>query len=278
MKRTRTPALALCLAIWGGQALADTRLPEGWIDIPFPRQSQTSFRARVFAPADANGPVPAVVVAHGSGGIDGRANVYVAALRMAGIAVLEVEMFAPGRRPGRISATYPHVLGALDYLAGHPAIDPSRIGIMGFSWGGALSLAMAQESGYRDHGPNRFAAHVPIYPTCSAYSRPGNNVGPPTGRPVLILAGAKDDYDAPDDCPKVAAAFNARLPGTVAVHVYPDATHIWDSARGNTTFYDPYANRGSGGTVRVVASAETTADSVARTVAFFATALRAGAR
>jgi hypothetical protein len=43
--------------------------------------------------------VPAVLILHGSGGIDGRGAYYAKALQDAGIATLEITMFAPGGRP-----------------------------------------------------------------------------------------------------------------------------------------------------------------------------------
>ena len=250
MNRVRAALFGALLVACGRTAAAQAPFPDGWFEVPFPGQT-AKFRARIFAPEGAGAPLPAVVLAHGSGGIDGRANPYIAALKAAGIAVMEIEMFRPGGRPERIGATIPHAIGALEYLSTNPAVDPARIGMMGFSWGGGLSLALAQERGYSGQGPHRYAAFVPIYPVCNYLAQ--NGIGAPSGAPLLILAGAKDDYDAPGDCPRLAAAFNDWTAGIASVHVYPDATHIWDSARGNTSFYDKYANRGSGGTVRVVA-------------------------
>ena len=85
--------------------------------------------------------VPAVVILHGSGGIDGRGEFHAKALNAAGIATLEVLMFTSGNRPRDGSrSNFTHMYGALNYLANRPDIDPQRIGVMGFSWGGGLSL------------------------------------------------------------------------------------------------------------------------------------------
>src|SRR5580692_9445754 len=90
-------------------------------------------------------PSPAVVVAHGSAGPDSRGPSYSRVLNAAGIPTLEIDMWTPRGlkggldRPKSIPDTLPDVFGALCFLASDRAIDPQRIGIMGFSWGGALS-------------------------------------------------------------------------------------------------------------------------------------------
>ena len=85
-------------------------------------------------PETATRPVPAVVVLHGSGGIDGRGEFHAKALRKVGYATLEVFMFEPGNRfkEGHIS-TLTHDYGALAYLEGRRDIIPAKIGALGFS-------------------------------------------------------------------------------------------------------------------------------------------------
>jgi dienelactone hydrolase len=145
-------------------------------------------------------------------------------------------------------------LAALQYLAANASIVPKNIGIMGMSYGGALSLRMAEEKTYPRSRPLRYVAIEALYPTCWAFADgPAAKDGvltAPTGRPLLILAGSKDDYDAPDDCQKVVDRINATKPGTASLHVYPGATHQWDSTRGAMNFSDGAARRGRGGNVR----------------------------
>src|SRR5262245_280428 len=112
---------------------------------------------------------PAVVVIHGSGGLqDGVGTRYVEALNQAGIATLELDLFPRGGRPETPRHNFPHMYGGLIYLATHPRIDPARIGVMGFSWGGVLSLISATEELTHAYtgGAYRFAAHLPLYPVC----------------------------------------------------------------------------------------------------------------
>jgi dienelactone hydrolase len=100
----------------------------------------------VFSTGEAKKQVPAVVILHGSGGIDGRGEFHAKALNAAGIATLEVLMFTSGNRPRDGSrSNFTHMYGALKYLANRPDIDPQRIGVTGFSWGGR-SLSFLHDS------------------------------------------------------------------------------------------------------------------------------------
>ena len=111
------------------------------------------WRERCFLP---NKNLPAVVILHGSAGVDFRGDFYARALNDAGIATLEIDMWearginGAADRPPVPLFTYPDAFGALKFLSAHPNIDPNRIGVMGFSWGGAVTLASATEL-YANH-------------------------------------------------------------------------------------------------------------------------------
>ncbi len=73
--------------------------------------------ARFGRPAGAPPKVPAVLILHGSGGVDGRGAFYAQALQDAGIATLEITMFRPG---GPLGLTFGIATGiALDRLPRH---------------------------------------------------------------------------------------------------------------------------------------------------------------
>ena len=255
-------ALCLASAAWSQSAQR--------LDVPV---NQGTMAAWLRLPATSQR-IPAVVVAHGSNGLDGRSVPYLKALNAAGIATFEIEMFSAGQRPSSVRDREPHAIAALRYLASSSSIDQRRIGMMGMSFGGALSLRMAEERTYPPSSPLRYAALLGLYPACFSFvDGPASKAGvlsSPTSRPLLILSGTADDYDAPDDCQKVVNLVNAKKPGTATVHMYPGATHQWDSARGAVQFRDSAARRGHGGTVAVIPDATVTADAVARTAAFFA--------
>lgn len=106
---------------------------------------------------------PAVLILHGSGGIDGRGSFHASALNKAGFLTLEIFMFPPGvRNKEGHESTLTHAYGALKYLAARPDVDASRIAAMGFSWGGNMTLKLASEKIRKafeaDVGATRFAA------------------------------------------------------------------------------------------------------------------------
>jgi dienelactone hydrolase len=195
--------------------------------------------------------LPAVVILHGSAGVDSRGALYARALNDAGIATLEIDMWGArgiaggAQRPPLPTFTLPDAFGALNYLANHPGIDAERIGVLGFSWGGVMSLLSANQS-YTDLLGNgrQFAAHVAHYPVCWGYNVgiPGIEFSTLTGAPVLIQVGSLDDYDeggAP--CENLAAPFSE-----VSVNVYPNAHHAWDRLQPPLTVQDPFSHLGEG--------------------------------
>jgi dienelactone hydrolase len=142
---------------------------------------------------------PAVVVLHGSGGMDTRNAFYGQSLQRR-FTTLSVEMFkgsvsAGTDRPPLPLFNYSYALGALKYLieaegfiaedgtiggeAGADLnrkvpVDPDTVGCLGLSWGGVICNQLAVEKysqafGDSLYGTNyRFAAHAANYPVCWA--------------------------------------------------------------------------------------------------------------
>ncbi|MPZ36249.1 MAG: alpha/beta hydrolase fold domain-containing protein [Rhodospirillales bacterium] len=185
-------------------------------------------------PAGATGRMPAMVIAHGSGGIlPGREDAWAARLSGLGIATFVVDSFAPrglsstARDQSRLStmANLADALAALKLLATHPRIDPARIGVMGFSRGGQVALYSALEPLRRGviQGDLRFAAHVALYPSCSIPYR-SKEV---SLAPILMLLGGADDYTPAAACRDYAAWFSTKgVP--VQVVTYDGAHHDFD--------------------------------------------------
>lgn len=222
--------------------------------------------------------LPAVVVVHGSAGIDSRGRFHIGALNAAGIATLEIDMWAPRRmaggadRPQSVPETLPDAYGALRHLAGQGRIDPARIGIMGFSWGGVVTMLTATrpwtERYLGDTG--RFKAHAAFYPACWVYNRlPGCEFADFTGAPVLIQAGECDTYDRPETCPNLVAATERLAPGLARVTMHPGATHAFDRSEPEMTVNDPLSHLGAGGEVTFRHHPEAAAKARAELVAFF---------
>jgi len=219
-------------------------------------------------------PIPAVVVLHGSAGLDSRGKLYIEALNDAGIATLEIDMWAArglsggANRPPLPSFTVPDAFSALKYLAENPAIDANRIGVLGFSWGGVVTM-LAATNDYTDlYGDGRaFAAHIAHYPVCWAYGIgiPGIFFDNLTGSPVLIQIGDQDDYDDGYElCEALAAPFT-----NVSVNVYKNSYHAWDRLQPAITVTDPFSHLGAGGEVEIVPSPGKAFQSRANVVEFF---------
>lgn len=119
--------------------------------------------------------LPAVLILHGSSGVDARGDFHAEALNEAGIATLEIDMWeargigAGAGRPALPALTYADAFTALRFLSARSDIDPARIGVLGFSWGAVVSMASATQNVATAMGGNlRFKAHAANYPICYA--------------------------------------------------------------------------------------------------------------
>jgi dienelactone hydrolase len=249
------------------------------------RDGGVSVQGELRIPQGVEERLPAVLVLHTAGGIDATGRFYIEALNAAGIATLEIEMFPDRTKlPQTTRVVMPHTFGSLLYLADHPRIDPRRIGVIGFSYGGIMSLLMTSKDVTQEYtgGKAQFAAHVAIYPVCWIHQQilAGKNrvYGPDTyrsvtGAPAHILTGDRDDYDDPDSCPKFVAALPETARPHYAATVYKGAYHGFDEPGADRKSQDRVANLGRGGTVIHKANPEVAARARAFAVDFFSTHL-----
>lgn len=180
---------------------------------------------------------PGVVIAQGLGGQKPeRELTYGHKLCQAGFAALVLDSFgsrglsdAGDKRKALQMTTWTMMadaFAALRYLARHPQVDPRAIFIVGFSWGGMVSMLSVFEQIrqlYLGDDGQRFAGHVSYY-GCSIV-RMEQPVT--TGAPVLVLVGEHDDNvsvartrEICDDMRRGGSAVDCR--------VY-DAFHQWDT-------------------------------------------------
>ena len=138
------------------------------------------------------------------------------------------------------------------------ALRVARIGITGFSLGGAVSMLTASKLLADQYGPPglRFRAHAPFYPVCWAFNNPQRRpeyvFKELTGAPVLIQGGELDTYDEPDTCQKLVDSLPEASRQLVRLKMYPGATHKFDAAEPEHVIKgDPGANLGRGGEVLV---------------------------
>lgn len=223
----------LCIVAWL-PALAGEKLS-------FPRPfkgNDIAVEGELLLPPGA-GPFPAMVAVHGSGGLNKDLKKhYATALNAAGVAAFFPDSFGPRgvtRTVEDQSAVTARDMigdayGALKALAKDARIKADRIGVMGFSKGGTVAMqsAIARVRKRTVEGDETFAVHVAFYPGC------GNQFREPrtTGRPLLVMVGAKDTYTGPESCIAYADAIK-KAGGDVRLIVYPEAEHGWDG----TTFW-----------------------------------------
>lgn len=133
---------------------------------------------------------------------------------------------------------------ALRLLASDPRIDPGRIGIVGFSFGGEIAHLTAFDLMHRVFvsDSTRFAAHVAYYPA-GVYGVPAGP-GTYTGAPILMLLGGKDDnWPLAKAEAYLAYAKGAGNAAPIERLVYPDAYHAWTVATlGAPRFYPQYGS------------------------------------
>lgn len=277
------------LVLSGAPARADGFIQDLRIDFNVPFISDVAFPSlapvaltvagQLRVPATGQDKYPAVVIVHGSSGIDNRGKLYYDALNRAGIATLEIDLWAARGwlggvtgRPRGVPETLPDAYGALKFLAGLPHIDANRIGIMGFSWGGVVTMltATAPYTNFYTGGALKFAAHAPNYPVCWGYNHiPGYEFATFTGAPVFIQAGELDTYDLPTSCPDLVASLPPYAQNFISAVVYSGATHAFDRLEPPITVTDPFSHLGRGGQVDFVPDPPVAAQSRAATVRFF---------
>jgi dienelactone hydrolase len=193
--------------------------------------------ARLFLPPEADGPVPAVVLLHGAGGVSWvRERRYARQLAALGWAALVVDVFGARVEPGTgfterlLNVTEAMFLAdayaGLRFLADHPRVDGERVALVGFSYGGMAAVygLHAQVAARYAANGERFAAHVAYYAPCIArFERVAT-----TGAPLLVLYGTGDAIVDPERCDAVVD--DVRRGGSpVTLEIYEGAAHRWDA-------------------------------------------------
>lgn len=181
-------------------------------------------------------PSPAVVILHGLGGVlETREVAYGRKLAAAGYVCLVLDAFPP-RGAGThwhwwraLTVTESMMLAdsfaALRFLRTRPEVDPDRIAILGFSYGGMISVFSAQEQVRRvfAQGDARFAAHISYYGcTVARFDAPQT-----TGAPVLMQLGELDANVCIRRAERIAADLE-RGGSRVDLRVHANAYHQWD--------------------------------------------------
>jgi len=184
---------------------------------------------------EGDGPFPAVILYHGSGHpkrlgpwfkdlVPGLVGTGIAALVLDSYTNRDISSSAADQTKLSKATRVVDAFQALKKLASLSMIEENKIGISGYSFGGTVAMVAADmrlvEAGLA--GGKKFAAHLPVYPSCQSQFRTLKL----TGAPMLFLVGGLDDYTPAKYCVSyvermVAEGYNAMI------KVYPEAYHAW---------------------------------------------------
>jgi len=191
--------------------------------------------------AQAPGRAPAIVLLHGCGGPyrqaarrpSARLAVYAKWLNGQGIHALVTDSLTPRgevelctQKSGTRTVTQVQrrrdALGALQWLAERGDVDPTRLGLLGWSHGGSAVLA-ATHSDEREvrAAPVAPSLAVAFYPGCAGALKAGYRAS----APLLLLVGEADDWTPAGPCRELAAASTG---ARVAFESYAGAFHGFD--------------------------------------------------
>jgi len=186
----------------------------------------------VYLPDRITGRIPAMLLVHGSGGLNLMAKeMYTSAFAAKGIATIFIDSFTPRGVKSTAedqSAVDPidmgkDALAALRYVADNiKEIDAAKVGIMGFSKGGGVVVNLSLTVFNQNRSDLRFVRFIAMYPPCN-----GRRLAPRTIGPLTIIVGENDTYNIPQTCEEMAAVLQ-QGGSQVTFHKIPGAQHAWD--------------------------------------------------
>lgn len=178
---------------------------------------------------------PAVILVHGSGGINPAADRWAQDLNGIGVAAFILDSFSGRGITSTVNdqtqldsiAMTVDAYRALAMLAEHPRIEPKKIAIMGFSKGAVAAVYSSVTRFKLMHGPAdvSFAAHIGFYTPCNVTYRGDDKV---TGAPIRLFHGIADDYVSIEPCRTYVSRLKA-AGADVSLTEYPDAYHAFDN-------------------------------------------------
>jgi len=199
------------------------------------RPSPRPLSGRLTLPAGVR-PAPLVILLHTCGGIDRNGHLEGWADRLGewGYAALVLDSFTArgvanacaGNKKDLVTPSdqASDAVNAAMVLSRNPAIDAGRIGVIGFSFGGAAAVNVTRKV-FQKAQPGLIKAAVAYYGRCYEDTAYG-------GMPLLMLYGDRDDWgDPPGTCQRFITAQGE--PRTIERHVYPGVYHAFDQTFAN---------------------------------------------
>jgi dienelactone hydrolase len=284
MKRIATLAALAVLLIGcrGTAAQESVHFPS--LDDNGPGQTATVLDGYLYR-APGNEPRPAIIGLHGCSGMFSRTNglitplyrQWAAEFNRHGYTVLLVDSFGP-RNHGEMCSIQGFDLelyrkrpkdayGALWFLQKQPFVRPDRIGVVGWSQGGGVTLLSigAQSLGRPSALPQGdFRAAVAFYPaSCDERREPPSWT---SAIPLLVLQGAEDVWTPMAPCKAFLDGAIARG-ASIEMQIYPGAYHAFDAPNVPRRELPDYRTRA--GVVPIVGTdADARTDALARVPAF----------
>ena len=203
--------------------------------------TQQTITGDLLMPKNASGKVPALVIMHGSAGVEPWAyDLWAARLNPAGAAVFVVDSYKPrgvdstagNQLDGKVTVASQtaDAMNALRILATHPQIDASRIYVVGMSRGAnpAFNSAWPMYQSPVNTNGARFAGHVLMYPgMCNIRYRA--DVGEKATAKIFFALPDRDKESLQDVavCERYANELAAEG-NAVTSKEYKGAYHAWD--------------------------------------------------
>lgn len=236
--------LLMLLAAAPALAQQNVRVPAGNVQLA----------AQLFKPANAAGRIPAVAIFHGCGGPGQNTARMAGLLASWGYAALVVDSFSARGLKDICGRNWPSqadaesragdIDAALAWLGTQPGIDPHRLAVMGYSYGGGVAMLRALTAKPRDGAASPARAVVLVYPDCALADSLGSSLR--VRQPTLFAMGALDDWTPVSQCKAVIdrIAMGQHL---VETKVYEGAHHSFDALGLPVRYLDGVGNRSKPG-------------------------------
>jgi dienelactone hydrolase len=195
----------------------------------------TTLAGELRVPSGVAGKLPAVILAHGSGGLATYHARWADEFNSIGIAAFLLDSFSGRGITSTVSdqsqldtlAMMVDAYHALGVLAQHPQIDARRVAVMGFSKGAVAAVYSSNERFRKIWAPSgvQFAAHIGLYTPCYTRYREDDKV---TGKPIRLFHGVADDYVPVGPCRSYVSRLQASGVDATLTE-YPGAHHTYDN-------------------------------------------------
>jgi carboxymethylenebutenolidase len=244
-------ALALCLLLLAAPASPGAGGPAVRarpVDYP---GAEGDMPAHLYEPRGA-ARLPGVLVLHTVAGPGPNLEAFAKELAGAGYVTLTPDVFALHDFGAEGRTDHPVILGdlkgALDFLGAQPRVDPERLGVVGFSFGGRAAVLLAAAH------PTRLRAVV-VYYAIASHAELGRALAGRAARaeplsarvgalraPVLIHHG-EADTNVPVGQARLLHRAMLAAGKSSTLYTYPGADHLFNFSIGPDVRFDPAAAR-----------------------------------